>query len=80
MGLLNWWLNSTKARLTRCKRLVKTQSLNVLLGKQVQTLVPRDQTPCTMGLNHRKQSEEEMGRLDFEVELGTKGRRNCDRV
>jgi len=34
-----------------------------------------------MGVNSRKESEgAEMCRLDFEVELGTKDRRNCDRV
>lgn len=41
----------------------------------------RPDTIWPMGVNCRKQSEgAEMGRLDCEVELGTKDRRNCDRV
>lgn len=38
MGLLNWRVNSIKARLVRCKGLVERQSLHVLLGKQVHAL------------------------------------------
>ena len=74
MGLLNWWVNSIKVRLTRFKGLVGTQILHVPLRKQVQTLgSPGTRDHTQWRINHRKQSEGgKMGRLDFEVETWAK--------